>query len=413
MQAEIITIGDELIIGQVIDSNSAFIASRLNESGIKISRIVSIPDRVENILEALLHPHTDTRLLIATGGLGPTSDDRTKDALCSFFNTNLVFNQGIYDHIEKLLLKKKAPMNQSNRLQAYLPANAHILHNELGTAPGLWFEKNKIVYIFLPGVPFEMNALLTQKVVPALRKKYDLPPVLHFTILTQGAFEAQLSSHLKGFEELLPPYISMAYLPSPGIIRLRLSCFQPKPETWEEITGLVTLLKTYIPDYFVSEKFNSLEEFIGFQLKNKGLTVSAAESCTGGLISSLLTSIPGSSSYFKGSVVAYSNEMKNKLLGVKNETLKNFGAVSRETVIEMANGGRVVMETGYCIAVSGIAGPDGGTPEKPVGTVWIAIASSQGNVAKQFHFGDNRQRNMMRASYSALNMLRKMIEDEE
>jgi nicotinamide-nucleotide amidase len=413
MQAEIITIGDELVIGQVIDSNSSFISSRLNESGIKVSRIISIPDQAERIIESLELIQQDTQVVIATGGLGPTSDDRTREALCSFFNTTMTFNQNVYDHIEKLLFKKRAPMNQSNRLQSYVPANAKVLHNELGTAPGLWFDKNRIVYIFLPGVPFEMNALIDQKVIPALKKRFGLSPVLHLTAITQGAFEAQLSGLLREFEEILPPDICLAYLPSPGIIKLRLSCYQPKHETVDEMKRLLELMKTIIPDYYVTSEFKSLEEYVGHLMKTKGLTVSVAESCTGGLVSSLFTSIPGCSSYFKGSVIAYSNEMKRKWLAVKDETLKDFGAVSRETVLEMAYGGNEAMKTDYCIAISGIAGPDGGTHEKPVGTIWIAIASSHKTVSKLFHFGDNRQRNMMRASYSAINMLRKMIEDEE
>ena len=412
MQSEIITIGDELLIGQTTDTNAAHIAREFNRLGLQVVRKTTISDKTEDIKTVLGNILPGTQLVIATGGLGPTSDDRTREGLCSFFNTRLVENDMVLSHIRQLLAKKGFSLNETNKKQALVPQSCEILFNELGTAPGMVFYQKGTMFIFIPGVPFEMIWLMENQVIPLLKRKYSLPPVLHRNILTSGGFEARLSELLSEFEHDLPPGFSLAYLPSPGIIRLRLSCYSPTGESNTQADNLVEKLKSFIPEYFVSEDFSTLTDYCAHLLIQKSLTVSTAESCTGGKIAGMFTSVPGSSAYFKGSVVAYDNLIKQKLLGVKAYTLQKHGAVSKQVVEEMAENGRGLLNTDYCIAVSGIAGPDGGTAEKPVGTVWISISSATKTVTVQFVFGDNRERNILRASNAALNMLRKMIESE-
>jgi nicotinamide-nucleotide amidase len=412
MQSEIITIGDELLIGQTTDTNAAHIAREFNRLGLQVVRKTTISDKIEDIKTALGNILPGTQVVIATGGLGPTSDDRTREGLCHFFNTRLVENEMVLSHIRQLLAKKGFSLNETNKKQALVPQSCEILSNELGTAPGMVFYQNGTMFIFLPGVPFEMKWLIENQVIPLLKRKFIVPPVLHRNILTSGGFEARLSELLSEFEHDLPPGFSLAYLPSPGIIRLRLSCYSPTNESITQADILVEKLKSSIPDYFVSENFSRLEDYCAHLLIQKSFTVSTAESCTGGKIAGMLTSVPGSSAYFKGSVVAYANEIKQKVLGVNINTLQKHGAVSREVVEEMSENGRRLLNTDYCIAVSGIAGPDGGTAEKPVGTVWISISSATKTETVQFIFGDNRERNILRASNTALNLLRKMIENE-
>lgn len=412
MQSEIITIGDELLIGQTTDTNAAHIAREFNRLGLQVVRKTTISDKIEDIKTALGNILPGTQVVIVTGGLGPTPDDRTREGLCHFFNTRLVENEMVLSHIRQLLAKKGFSLNETNKKQALVPQSCEILSNELGTAPGMVFYQNGTMFMFLPGVPFEMKWLIENQVIPLLKRKFILPPVLHRNILTSGGFEARLSELLSEFEHDLPPGFSLAYLPSPGIIRLRLSCYSPTNESNTQADILVEKLKSFIPEYFVSENFSSLADYCAHLLIQKSLTVSTTESCTGGKIASMLTSVPGSSAYFKGSIVAYANEIKQKVLGVNINTLQKHGAVSREVVEEMSENGRSLLNTDYCIAVSGIAGPDGGTAEKPVGTVWISISSATKTETVQFIFGDNRERNILRASNAALNMLRKMIENE-
>lgn len=412
MQSEIITIGDELLIGQTTDTNAAHIAHEFNQLGLQVVRKTTISDKIEDIKAALGNILAGTQLVIATGGLGPTSDDRTRQGLCNFFNTRLVENQMVLSHIRQLLTKKGLLMNETNKKQALVPQSCEILFNELGTAPGMVFYQNGTLFIFLPGVPFEMKWLIENQVIPLLKSKFGLPPVIHRNILTSGGFEARLSELLSDFEKGLPPGFSLAYLPSPGIIRLRLSCYSPTGESITQADILVEKLKSLIPEYFVSDNFSTLADYCAHLLIQKSLTVSTAESCTGGKIAGMLTSVPGSSTYFKGSIVAYANEIKQNMLGVKINTLQEHGAVSKQVVEEMAENGRGLLNTDYCIAVSGIAGPDGGTAEKPVGTVWISISSATRTETGSYIFGDNRERNILRASNAALNMLRKMIESE-
>ncbi len=412
MQAEIITIGDELVTGLVADTNSAFLAGKLNALGITVSRMVSVPDKQESLLKALDEVLPAAAIVLLTGGMGPTGDDRTRGAICSYFNTSLVENVQVLQQIRQLLAQKGFPENESNRRQALVPQMAEILPNALGTAPGMVMYHNNKIFIFLPGVPFELQWMTENRVVPFLQQKFSLPPVLHRQVLTSGAFEAQLSELLRDFEKELPAGFNLAYLPSPGVIRLRLSCYSPTNDIAATADALVEKIRKIIPEQFVTADFGSMEEYCAHLLKSSCTSLSTAESCTGGKIASMLTQVPGSSAWFKGSLVAYANEIKTSLLGVNGQTIICHGAVSRGVVEEMSQRGREVFGTDYCIATSGIAGPDGGTAQKPVGTIWISVSSSQCTRSKQFHFGDNRERNILRSSYAALNMLRKMIESD-
>lgn len=410
MQAEIITIGDELLIGQVVDTNSAFIAQQLNLIGIDVSQITSISDNHEHILKTLKEATDRADVIIITGGLGPTKDDITKAALCDFFHTHLVFNQPSYDNVERLFNLRNYRMTEINRKQAEIPACSEALHNEQGTAPGMLFRENGKIYVSMPGVPFEMKTLMTNHVIPLL-KPLSAEVILHKTILTQGVGESLLAEKIEDWETALPPFIKLAYLPQPGMVRLRLSARGTSHETLQkELDEQVQKLYSLIPDSIYGEDEDSLEAIVGKLLNDRRLTLSTAESCTGGYIAHLITSIAGSSAYFNGSVVSYANEAKMNLLGVKAETLELYGAVSKQTVIEMAEGAKRVLATDCSIAVSGIAGPDGGTPDKPVGTIWMAVSTPlHGTVTRKFLFGEHRERNIRRSAIAALDMLRKQL----
>lgn len=410
MRAEIITIGDELLIGQVVDTNSAWMARELNMIGIKVEQITSIGDDHEQIIKTLTEASERADVIIMTGGLGPTRDDITKIALCDFFKTHLIFDQRSFENIERIFNLRGYPMSELNRRQAEVPAACDALLNENGTAPGMWFRHNGRIYVSLPGVPFEMKALMTGHVLPLL-KPLSNKVILHKTILTQGVGESFLADKIKDWESALPSYIKLAYLPQPGMVRLRLSATGISEDNLqEEINRHVMQLYSQIPEYIFGEDDDSLEEIIGKFLKNLNLTVATAESCTGGYIAHLITSIPGSSAYFKGSVVSYSNEIKISILGVNPGTLEEYGAVSRETVTEMAQGVLKKLNSDCAVAVSGIAGPDGGSEDKPVGTVWIAVITPfHGLVTKKFLFGEHRERNIRRSGLAALDMLRKQL----
>ncbi len=410
MIVELVTIGNELLTGHTIDTNSAWMAERLNLSGIQVSRITSVSDSRKSILGILKETEARADIVILTGGLGPTSDDITKPALCEFFNTHLVFNKEVFNHIENLLYNKRCKLNEHNIKQAEVPESAIILHNDEGTAAGLWFEKNKKIFISLPGVPFEMKGLITKKVIPALKKAFSFPSIHTRMVITQGSFEAHLAEELKDFESSLPSNISLAYLPSPGIIRLRLTARGTDAKKLaDEIEMQILKIREIIPEYVAGFDEDTLETVIGDLLTERRQTLSAAESCTGGTIASMITAVPGSSSYFKGGIVAYSNEIKKDQLAIEPSLIDKYGAVSKPVVEDMAINCRLLFNTGYSIAVSGIAGPSGGTDKKPVGTVWIAVSCQASTVSSEFRFGDNRERNIKRASVTALNMLRKMI----
>jgi len=410
MKAEIITIGDELLIGQVIDSNSAWIASRLTDNGIKVVRITSIGDTREEIFDALQDAEKRARIIIMTGGLGPTADDITKPALCEYFNTKLVFSEKTLAQITKLFEKRNFPMTESNRMQAMLPESAIHLNNSQGTAKGMWFEKDDKVFVSLPGVPFEMKALIDEEVLPKLKAELSIPAIYKRTVMTHGLGESFLAERISNWEKSLPASIKLAYLPQPGIVRMRLSASgddmaQIKILVDQEIDKLCAL----IPELVFGFDEAALEKIIGELLLQKEKNLSLAESCTGGYLAHLISAVPGCSAYFEGSVTAYSYELKESLLGVSHASLIEYGAVSEEVVCQMAEGARKHLKTDYALATSGIAGPDGGTDEKPVGTVWIAVAGPKGSKAKLLRLGEHRFRNIRISALSALNLLREEL----
>lgn len=414
MLAEIITIGDELLIGQVIDTNSAWMARKLNEVGIGVKQITSISDHREHILTALEEARKRAGIILITGGIGPTPDDITKKTLAEYFNCQMVINEKVLAEIESFLKSRSVPMNEQNRKQAEVPENAELLLNHLGTAPGMWFEKEDTIFVSMPGVPHEMKALMEHEIIPRLKKRFPAAAILHRTILTYGTFEARLAEILSDLERNLHPSVKLAYLPSNGVIRLRFSIHGSDEKEMKKILDLeLTRLYQIIPQYIFGTEDDSLEKVVGMLLKKKEATLSIAESCTGGNLSYRVTSIPGSSAYFTGSVIAYSNDIKLNVLKINLKSLVDHGSVSQEVVEEMATGVRDHFQTDYSISTSGIAGPDGGTDEKPVGLTWIAVASRETVVSKKYLFGGNRERNIERASLAGLNMLRKMLLGKE
>ncbi len=410
MFAEIITIGDEILIGQVIDTNSAWIAESLNGIGISVIQITPVSDREQAIVQALDQAGARADIIFITGGLGPTRDDITKNVLAGYFGGRLVRNDEALEMVKEFLTSRGVEMNELNLGQAIVPDNCTVIPNRWGTAPGMWFRKNGKDFISMPGVPYEMKGMMTGFILPELRKRRDLPVIIHRTVVTQGIPESHLASLLEKYEDTLSGEVRLAYLPSPGMVRLRLSMTGKDREKTENLMNkeLERLLKI-ISDHVVGTADEKLEKIIGELLYKKGSTLSMAESCTGGMIAHLITSIPGSSRYFTGSVVAYSNKIKEEILGVKKETIESYGSVSQQVVREMAAGAMKHFGTDYSVATSGIAGPDGGTREKPVGLVWIAVASLDRIIAEKFNFGNQRDTNIQKASLTALNMLRKLV----
>jgi nicotinamide-nucleotide amidase len=407
MNADIITIGDEILIGQIVDTNSAWIAQKLNAEGINIRQITSISDHPDHIIAALQDSGNNSSIVLITGGLGPTRDDRTKSALCKYFDTELIENSLVLEHITQLLTPRGISINSLNREQALVPEKATVLHNKLGTAPGLWFSYNEIIYVFMPGVPFEMKYLVESEVIPRVRKLFNTPVILHRTILTQGLAESTLAEKIETWEDSLPESIKLAYLPSPQNVRLRLTARGENEEILVELLDQkIKALNELIQEYIFGFDEDTMAGNVGKLLQNNGLTLSVAESCTGGNIAHFLTLNPGSSSYFKGGIVAYSNEVKVKLLKVDPHLIAENGAVSQEVAEAMAIGARQAMNTDYSIATTGIAGPDGGTIEKPVGTIWIAIAGPSTLISKRYTFANNRERTIIRSTQTALNLLR-------
>ncbi len=411
MKAEIITIGDEILIGQIVDTNSAWIGEQFNMNGIEIIQITSVRDNREHITEALNNAEGKVDLVVITGGLGPTKDDITKQVLCDYFNTKLVFHQPTLDHIIERFNLRGIDMNKLNRDQALLPAACTILPNKLGTAPGMWFEQNDTIFVSMPGVPFEMKYLVEFELLPRLRKTGKTRAIYHKTVLTQGLPESMLAERISDWEDALPEHIKLAYLPNPMSVRLRLTARgeeieKLKTDVETEINKLIPLIANNIFGY----NNETLAGVIGRMLQKGSKTLAVTESCTGGYVSHLVTLVPGCSDYYKGSVTAYSNEVKEKVLGVKAETLNQFGAVSEEAALEMALGVKKALNVDYAISTTGIAGPTGGTPEKPVGTVWIGVSGPQKTFAQKYVFvGDHRERNIIRSAQTALQMLRRMV----
>ena len=410
MKTEIISIGDELLIGQVVNTNASWIAEQLNLAGIEVIRINTIADKREEILRALQEASGRAEVVLITGGLGPTRDDITKNTLCEYFDSRLVFHEPSFEYVNKLFRDRGLPVREVNRKQAEVPHNCIPIVNENGTAPGMWFEKEGTVFVSMPGVPYEMKAMISNYVIPELSKKINGLQVIHKKVLTQGVGESFLSELISGWENSLPANMKLAYLPQPGIVRLRLSgSGRDKTKLSNEMDDKIKELQNIIPDLIFGYGEKTMEEVVGGLLKNDGMTLSTAESCTGGYIAHLITSIPGSSAYFKGSVVAYSNHIKTSILEVKEDTLAAHGAVSEQTVTEMALGVKKKFNTDFAIAVSGVAGPDGGTGQKPVGTTWIAVAAPDVLIAEKYLFGKDRQRNIRVAAVTALNRLRLMM----
>ncbi len=408
--AEIITIGDELLIGQTIDTNSAWIGMQLSMRGLRVNRITSISDRREEIISALDEALDRVPLVLVTGGLGPTSDDVTKQTLAEYFDTDLVMDQEVLAEVTARLARRNLEMNENNRRQALVPENCRVLANRAGTAPGMLFEKDGKIIVSMPGVPSEMKYVMQEHVLPLVAKMAGGRTIIHRNIMTYGTFEAKLAERLEGFENELPATVKLAYLPAHGVIKLRLTgTGEDGVQVHRDVEEQVRKLYEIIPDVIYGEDETTLEEVVGKLLLDDNLTVATAESCTGGRIASLITSVPGSSKWFRGSVVAYDNSIKTGLLGVDPALLSRHGAVSGETARAMATGVRTLAGTDYAIAVTGIAGPTGGTPEKPVGTVWIAIASARGVMAEKHRFADDRAINISRSALTALNLLRKQI----
>ena len=428
MKAEIITIGDELLIGQVVDTNSAWMAQRLNEAGIALHQITSVHDDRQHILKALDEAFSRADIVFTTGGLGPTKDDITKHVLCEYFGTTLVEDPHVRAHIHELYKERPEVLNRLTATQWLVPQSATILPNRVGSAPIMLFEKicspsgrslnsseafTKRL-ISLPGVPYEMQVAMTEQVLPYIEAKRRLgdkerEEVIHRTILLAGIPESTLAIRIEDWEDALPQTMHLAYLPKDGTIRLRLSTYGEA--TVEEMDAQIAALLPLIADYVIALEDKPLETILGELLKQQNATIATAESCTGGRLAAALNAQAGSSAYFMGSVVAYANEVKEQVLGVEHDTLIRYGAVSEQTVRQMAEGVRRLMRTDYAIATSGIAGPDGGTEDKPVGTVWIAWATPEGIVAERFQFGVARLRQQItqRAVTTALVELIKLL----
>jgi len=408
--AEIITIGDEILIGQIVDTNSAWIGKELNDIGIKVYQITSVQDNEDHILQAFSNAEDRVDLIIVTGGLGPTKDDITKKTMCKYFDCDLITDTHVLEDITKLFAQMGREMNDVQKGQALVPRVAKAIRNENGTAPGIWIEKQNKIFISMPGVPYEMKGIMNNSVLPMLQDYFETPAIVHKTILTQGVGETIIAEKIKDFENELPTHIKLAYLPSVGSVRLRLSAFgKNKNELQNEIDALLISLMKEIEKYVFGFDEDTLEKVIGELLKKDNSTIAIAESCTGGYISHLITKVPGSSDYLKGSVVSYANEIKIRILGVEHKSISENGAVSQQVVEQMAANVLKKFDVDYSIATSGIAGPTGGSIEKPVGTVWIAVASKDKVVSQMYLMGNNRERTIERTSLTALMMLRKMI----
>lgn len=409
--ASIITIGDELLIGQTVDTNSAWMAQELNHAGIWVQRRVAVGDERAAIIHALEEEGKHAHIILITGGLGPTADDITKPVLCDYFGGKLVRDEETYQSVMQMFESRGLAVLQRNVDQALVPDVCTVLRNQRGTAPGMWFEKDGKIYVSMPGVPFEMKGLMEAEVIPRLLKRFNTPALLHHTLITTGMGESFVAERIKDFEAQLPSHIKLAYLPNFGLLKLRLTTVAPdKISAAAELNAAFIKLRDLLKDILVAEADQPMSVILAEKLKAKGFTVGTAESCTGGTIASQITAIAGSSQYFKGSVVSYSNEVKMNVLDVQQATLEQYGAVSEETVREMAAGALKVLKTDCVMAVSGIMGPDGGSADKPVGTVWIAVGGPGNIHAKKYHFRYDRARNIAMTCVAAMNELRKWLE---
>ena len=410
IRAEVITIGDEILFGQIIDTNTQWISTELTNIGIRTVRKTSVGDEADVILVAFTEAAARADVVLITGGLGPTKDDITKKTLCQFFGVGMVRNQTALDLVTDFFEKRGRQMTDLNRMQADLPENAEYIQNDWGTAPGMWFDHNDTVFISLPGVPFEMKSLMTHRMLPKLKERFEMPVIRHKMVRTIGMGESFLAERIEAWEDALPPHIRLAYLPSFGQVKLRLTATGADNEQLgRELDQQVATLLPLIGEYVYGYDGDEIETVVIRLLKEKNLMLGVAESCTGGQVAATLTKVSGVSAVFAGGVVSYSNEVKIIALGVKPETLGTFGAVSEPTVSEMAEGVRIMLGTDVGIATSGIAGPDGGTPDKPVGTVWIAVATDKGTVTKHLKLTQYREQNITLTTTYLLNLLRKQL----
>lgn len=410
MKVSIITIGDEILIGQIIDTNSAWMGAQLNEIGAAVDTIYSVKDTQEGIIDALHAAMEKTEVILLTGGLGPTKDDITKKTIADYLGTEMVFHEETWNRIQALFKRLGRDPVAAHRQQCYMPAAATLLLNKRGTAPGMWFEQKGKVIVSMPGVPHEMKYLMTNEVLPKLHQTFSGEPIAHRTILTVGEGESRIASRIEPIERKLPAYIKLAFLPGLGKVRLRLTATgKTKAILEQELEEQVEAIRGVIPELIYGYEKETLESVIGQLLKDKGMTVGTAESCTGGLLAHQISSVPGASAYFEGSIVAYSYRLKRELLGVKAETLTTYGAVSGETVREMAEGAILALGTNIAVSISGIAGPTGGTVDKPVGTVWLAIADKVRTETLKLQLGKDRERNVAYTCVAGLNLIRRFL----
>lgn len=412
MKADIIAIGDEILIGQITDTNSTFMAKYLNDIGVEVNQITAISDEKEHIVNSLEDSLKRSDIVLITGGLGPTNDDITKCTLAEFFNTELVHSENVLDNIKHIFDGRGITLNKQNLDQALVPKNCIVLKNRMGTAPGMLFKDSGKMVFSMPGVPFEMKALFTEQVLPIIEENNGLSIIVNKTILVYHIPESILAERIEEWETALPKNMSLAYLPSPGLVKLRITAKgENRDVLLSNIDKQLKLLSNYISVDLSESASLKLEEKINKLAIERDVSVATAESCTGGFIAHLITSIPGSSTFFKGSVVSYSNEIKENILKVKKQDLNKYGAVSETVVEQMAEGARELLNTDYAVATSGIAGPAGGTIEKPVGTVWIAVASRKKTISSCFNFSNNRDRNIEKSANMALEMLYKEIKE--
>lgn len=416
MKATIITIGDELLNGQILNGNARWIAEQLTAHHIEVVQIRSIGDKEDAIRKALDDLIDKMDYILISGGLGPTNDDITKEVLSDYFGQKLVLNKANLKRIERFISSRGGKLNENNYRQAFVPENCLILDNPIGTAAGMWFSSGDCNIISMPGVPFELEAMMEREVLPKIAENSGDSEIMHRFVLVQGLPEAGLAEMIARWENALPENARLAYLPSPGIIKLRLSLVYKKnarKQTEDIIKKYFDDLNRYIPDNILAFDEISVVEYLNKVFTLEGITLSTAESCTGGTIAGMITSVAGSSRFYKGSIVAYDNQVKSELLNVKNSSLEEYGAVSEQVVEEMAENARQKMNTDYAIATSGIAGPGGGNEMKPVGTTWIAVAGKKQIIAQKYQFGDNRLRNIQRAGVTALHLLLKLVKSEK
>ncbi len=415
MNSSILTIGDEILIGQIVDTNSSFISQTLGNAGAVVVEMRSVGDIKSEIVRALDSLFAVSDLIIITGGLGPTKDDITKYTLGEYFGAaGMLVHEPTLRHVTEWLTGRGIGVGPLNEAQALVPDVCEVMMNRVGTAPGMWFERAGKVAISLPGVPSEMEYLMVNEVIPRVKNRFKLGHVFHKNIATTGIPESKLAEAIAGWESALSPHLRLAYLPSYTGVKLRLSCYAADqvPNLESDVQQRIKQLQALIPHSIVGYDNDTLESIVGKLLKAKNATLATAESCTGGRVAAMLTSVPGASTYFKGSVISYANEVKINLLGVNENDLKVHGAVSQQVVEQMAQGARRTLHTDYAVATSGVAGPDGGTEEKPVGTVWVAVSTPQGVFSQKLSLGNDRERTMIRASVNVLNMLRlKLLEE--